>query len=702
MAMGAAAVSAFLWLLSVPTAPECQRLSSLSPDIDRLYCSQIAASSGDAEDLLAGLALMSSWKETHPLYNEAQNWMAEWSASILEIADRTVRQGNLEQGRQLAQQIPARSPNHEDALAALAEWDETWAWGEDLVSQAQAAIRASQWGEVTQVIQTLRYSEYRYWRSQQTQALSEQVSSEKAAQRRRSDAQRAAQAGTPEGLSQAIGLAQQIETNTYTWAQMQPELNQWGDRLLDKGLKDWYATRFPEAIAVGELVAGVPDLAIDAHDLMILSRARKRAIASFTNWEPTIAHLWDLNRAIATAKAITPESRFYPQASSSIASWEEQIQDLSQLYQARLAADGGAVASYQTAISSAAEIDAGHLRRLQSQTLAAHWQREIERIEDQPYLRAAQQLAQSGGVADLRAAVVRAGQIQSDRALYGEAQGAIAKWTEQIQTIEDRPILDQARQHASRGQLGRAIREASAVRAGRALYGEARTLRRQWQAQIDAARQRSARQRPNLSPNAPAATPAPAAVRSAPARKPEVRQSAGQPAALPRIETVPGDRPAQSSTAPTVEFRGPVVAPLPDPQLPPDAVYPSETPAALTPAAPRFSNEFVDESGSVAEPLDVAPRSPATPSAPGDQTSAAPGSPAAPDPAAPADSRRSALPEAASEVGEAPLGPQSRLSDTAPPERIDLLPESSSLASAEFLGDESAFPLLYAGPLFVI
>ena len=55
------------------------------------------------------------------------------------------------------------------------------------------------------------------------------------------------------------------------------------------------------------------------------------------------------------------------------------------------------------------------MRRMQAQTLAAHWQQEIERIEDAPRLQAARQLAKPGAVEDLRSAIARAGQIESDQ-----------------------------------------------------------------------------------------------------------------------------------------------------------------------------------------------------------------------------------------------------------------------------------------------
>lgn len=708
--MGAAAVGAFLWLLSVPTAPDCQRLSSLSPDIDRLYCSQAAAASGNVEDLLAGLDLMAGWQETHPLHAEAQKWMEDWSSDILSIAHQAVREGDRDRGRQLSRRIPADSPSYDAAVAAMAEWDAVWLWGEGLIAQANAALQESNWGNVSAVTQALRESEYRYWRVDQPKMLTARMAQEKAAQRHRDQALRFAQAGTVEGWRQAIAAAQKIDAETFVWSQLQPDLTQWGDRLLEQGRAKWYAMALDDAIAIGTVVADIPTLATDAHDLTILSRARQRATASVTNWEPTISHLWDLNRAIATAKAITSDSRFYPQAAASIASWETQLQDLSQLYQARLAADGDQIPAFQIAIGRASAVEGDHLRRLQAQTLTAHWQREIERIEDAPYLQEARQIAASGRMEDLQSAIARASQIRPNRALHGEAQEEVARWTSQVQTAQDRPILDQARAYAARGQLRQAIAKAGTIRPGRALTREASGLRQRWQAQLDAAA------RPKVSPE-PAAAETNVRRPAQPSRAASVQQpnaavrntrSSAQDIQIPPLVPAPStDNIANTDDTPLFN------------QQAPSPVYPADAPPLVPAAASPFSEGLGEDLGQ--NGLDQGTGIPS-------QSSAVP----LPEPSVdPVPSPTEALPEASAAPQSSSL-PQSESHSTMPgdsrpeaqsvsqqqptasiasavaiarptaPEVIDLPPEVALSPAESFFDDATAFPLLYAGPLFVL
>ncbi|MEW6498490.1 MAG: hypothetical protein AB1589_39230, partial [Cyanobacteriota bacterium] len=89
----------------------------------------------------------------------------------------------------------------------------------------------------------------------------------------------------------------------------------------------------------------------------------------------------------------------------------------------------------------------------------------------------AEALAQRG---DLVAAISTAGQIRSERPLYPEAQKAIANWVAHVQTIQDRPILDAANALAAQGRFDAAIATASQIPAQRALYGQAQAAIARW------------------------------------------------------------------------------------------------------------------------------------------------------------------------------------------------------------------------------
>ncbi|HEY9596192.1 MAG TPA: hypothetical protein V6D33_00800, partial [Cyanophyceae cyanobacterium] len=77
-------------------------------------------------------------------------------------------------------------------------------------------------------------------------------------------------------------------------------------------------------------------------------------------------------------------------------------------------------------------------------------------------------------------AISTAQQIRPDRALYTEAQKAIRGWVAQIQMAQDRPILEAAAALAAQGRFDAAIATASQITSERALYPQAQAAIANW------------------------------------------------------------------------------------------------------------------------------------------------------------------------------------------------------------------------------
>ena len=140
----------------------------------------------------------------------------------------------------------------------------------------------------------------------------------------------------------------------------------------------------------------------------------------------------------------------------------------------------GTIAVLLQAIREAGQVARGRALRVEAQTLIAEWLDQIEVIEDQPFLNEANTLASEG---KLQEAIAAAEQVQPERALYGQAQTMIKDWTTTIQVAEDRPILDEATARAYEGELSNAIVIASQIAPGRALYNEAQNAIAIWDAE---------------------------------------------------------------------------------------------------------------------------------------------------------------------------------------------------------------------------
>lgn len=483
-ALGSVAAAALLWMFILPPAANCQSISPLATDMERLSCAQAAARSGDLPELLAGLEMVETWPSDHPLYHEAQRWVEDWSESVLAIAHQKIAASDLQGALATARQIPRTSPVFADAQTAIAQWQAWWKAGEAVSAEVQAALKAQNWDLASAKIRSMTDMADRRWNTEQPSALTQQLVIERRARQTLNRAIATAQPGKLRNLSAAIAAAGQIDHKTYTWKDAQTALNRWSDTLLTVGFTQWKAQKLDQAIALARQVLVNPGREADALNLIRLSEARKLAISTVTNWQPSPQHGFNLMEAVAAARQIPPSSRFYAQAQDSLASWQAQLEGVRTLQMAQVTASLGQPDALELAIAQAQKIAPSHPRRVQAQTLIAHWHHEQERLADTPMLVRARQLAAPGTIAAMRLAIAQAHRVPMGRTLRGEAQGLIYSWTRQIETIADQPYLSMARTLARRDRLPEAIRSAALVRPGRALYTQAQAAIRGWRSEL--------------------------------------------------------------------------------------------------------------------------------------------------------------------------------------------------------------------------
>jgi hypothetical protein len=193
-----------------------------------------------------------------------------------------------------------------------------------------------------------------------------------------------------------------------------------------------------------------------------------------------------LEAAIVIAQKIAAERPLYHKAQELITTWQLEIEDVAHLDRARDLARQGTVADLTAAITEAQLVADTNPRSSEAKQQANRWRRQVETIEDRPLLDHAENLAILEDATSLQAAINEASQISSGRALYREAQSKIWSWTRKIQQFQDQPYLDQARVLASSGNLTSAITAAQRIQPGRALSGEAQAAIKDWRGQIQA------------------------------------------------------------------------------------------------------------------------------------------------------------------------------------------------------------------------
>jgi uncharacterized protein (UPF0548 family) len=153
----------------------------------------------------------------------------------------------------------------------------------------------------------------------------------------------------------------------------------------------------------------------------------------------------------------------------------------------------------RAAIAEAELVPRGNPLRDDARRQIAEWTSQVETIEDQPILDHAKQLALGGDIASLQAAIDQAKQIGQGRTLYAEAHQQVREWTATIQRTQDQPTLDRAQQIAATGDLTAAIAAANQIQSGRALYSEAQSSIHNWRDRLQNQNQlRQAYQAANL------------------------------------------------------------------------------------------------------------------------------------------------------------------------------------------------------------
>ncbi|WOD39316.1 hypothetical protein [Nodosilinea sp. E11] len=626
-----AAVGAFLWLINLPPTANCETTATVTTDRAQLFCAQTAAESGELSDVLAALALVGSWTADHPLYYEVQPLVEQWSWVALKAAEQELRSnGSMAEAQALVGYIPADSAVFATAQNTIATWQSEWEQGEALLAIAQEALKQKDWPTATLQVQALAELNNSHWRVNQVQALSRQIRQERQAQELLDRAVATAAPGGSDRLAAALDTASQIDEGTYARQHAQPYLNRWSDLLLDLGLDKWYSSELDAALALGRSAALNPSRAKVAQDLIWLSQSRQLAQQSLTAWRTSPDQMVKLYQAMLLANRVSTDSPYYAQAQSSVATWRGHLGDLARLQTAQAIGQVRHRDAFNAAIDQAAQVPLGHPRRVQAQTMVAHWRQEIERIEDRPQLIQAHTLASAKTVEGLQAAIQTANGVALHRALRNEAQSWIYIWTSELQVMEDQPQLNRARSLAAQGNLSQAIVQASSIRPGRALYGEAQAAIAGWQRQIAAAEQ--ARLRALQRAAAPSIDPAPAplelevdASSNDPSMPPEEALPIAPAPAMPdqrlrraplpaRIETIPGD-PAPAAieaVPPSPPSSQPAAYPTPD--TVPTEVVPFQAPPAPLPAPAAAPSPLLIVPPVVApQPLEMAPDSGASP-----------------------------------------------------------------------------------------
>ena len=480
---------ALLWLLTTPPPPRCEEISPLSVDGDRLYCADQAAQSGELEDIQAAFNLVKTWPETHPLQHQAQQMMQQWSRLLIARANEKIDQGDLEGAINLVSIVPKDSLAYERVEGAIAGWKNDWDKGQQIYNKAIAALKVQDWKTTFNYIQALTKLDNPLWSEKRLNELVDRMSIEKQGNQRLEEARNIAKKNQPQDLAEAIDLANRINSKLYVSAVAKKEIQNWSRVLLDQAGEFLEQKNLKGVLNTAGRVPKYSPLYQEAQDVILLSRV-DNVLGSQASNKPLLEQIIVLLEGQSALDQIQSQRPEYQEAQLQVDQLSGQVQDLISLQMATALSRVGHPLTYQWAIEQAQTIDPDRPRRVHAQTLVAYWRKQIQRIEDRPYIVLARQLAKSQELEGFRAAVNHAKQVKLGSPLRLEAQTLIAEWTKRVQIIEDQPLLTEALALAEAGKLSAAIDKASEIGEGRALYAQAQEKVGEWVATIQIAEDR--------------------------------------------------------------------------------------------------------------------------------------------------------------------------------------------------------------------
>ncbi|MBE9108568.1 hypothetical protein IQ273_03945 [Nodosilinea sp. LEGE 07298] len=479
---------ALMWLTRIPPLPDCDQITPFHSESDLLYCAEAQARTGEPNSLVQSVLLTANWPKTHSQYDESQEVLENASEQILVLANRWAQAGKLDDAIALAEKIPLDTPLRKSAQAVIFEWRQDWEQGRAIEAKLKPALAASDWALAKTHLQEFKSLKSDYWLTARYVFWQQQFLVEQQAWNQLLQARTLASTNQIENLRQAVVLARGIDLRSQVWQAAERDIDAWSKTVLDVALQRWQVGDRAGALELASVVPPSPDLLPAAQDLLALSHAQTLAQqAAPEGVAPRYGHMFGLMAAISAVNQLPANSPYAAAELSSTDQWSEQITDLRRLKFSDMVARLGQRTTYEWAIHQAQMVKVDRPRRIQGQTLVAQWQANLQRIADRPILAEARSLAKPGTIAALETAIAKASEVELGRALRVEAQTLVAQWQQEIQVIEDRPILDAAVALAEQDQLKEAIAEANKIEPGRALHSRAQGLVQEWTASIQIA-----------------------------------------------------------------------------------------------------------------------------------------------------------------------------------------------------------------------
>ncbi len=466
-------------LLRLPQTKTCSNVFwPVASAAVRIYCAQNLAEQKTVENYLNAIALVEELPSDHPLRSEINRNVEKWATGILNIGETKFQEGNLEAAIAIAKEIPDNVEARKIVDSKIENWQTTWSKAEENYSRLESYLRSAQWNEAFSAAVRLADVRNNYWSTTKYQQAIDNISIAQEESAALDKAVTQLKEGSIDNLFAAIRKAKEIANDSYAYEEAQHILSQGKARIFT--LADNYLSERNWSQLLN-IAYNVPSDALGIEELV-----QEWEIIANAGTSADLGTVLSLEDAIAEITKLPSEANLYAQAQQLISRWTLEIEDVKHFTEAKELAQGGDIASYRTAIMELKLIPPGNPRYQDAQEQMSQWRGEIQIIEDRPIIAKAKTLAAPSNVAAWQRAIAEINLISSSSPLYTDARRYARRWQTSIERVEDQPILDQAIDLANQKKYERAIQVARQISSGRALSDQAQKKITFWQQEINA------------------------------------------------------------------------------------------------------------------------------------------------------------------------------------------------------------------------
>ncbi len=473
---GGIAVLAVSLLFRLPALPNCPKIFwPVASASLRFYCAEVAANKATVEDLLTAIDLVNALPKDHPMRPEINRQVEQWSMDILNLAEEQFQAGQLSEAIAIAEKIPEKTPARSKVSEKINQWRSAWDEAEKIYETAEDLLRKEKLNLAFKEATLLLNLDNNYWATTKYQEITDYIAITREESQKLAEARQLVGKGGIDNFVAALKLISELPEQSYLQEAGQKEIADISNKIMVMAEETLKKGDFRQAIDMANKIPNTANLQDQVQDFILLAQAHVPASLD------TVA---GLKEAIAQAQKLGSNRPLYSKAQEYIRNWQASIGDVATLERARKLAEPGGINNLKAAIAQLQTIPVSNPRGQEAQATMMSWTQEIEEIEDKPYLDLAEQLASFGDVNSLRQAIAQAQKINRGRALFEDAQSRINEWTERSERLQYQPLLDQAEQLASQGDYAEAISVAQQIRPGVVLYEAANNNIRKWKAQL--------------------------------------------------------------------------------------------------------------------------------------------------------------------------------------------------------------------------